>query len=336
MRVRHLVLTRSFAGVERHVCVLANEQAKRGDDVEVWGGLPPEMRRHLDRRVVHRPAVALAPTALRSLRASRPDVVHAHMTKAELAAIAPAVVDGAPLVATRHFARRRGTGVGGMLTRPVIARRVDAQIAVSRYVAEAVEGPSTVVYPGVEIDPAPQAAPRRPVALVVQRLQPEKNTEVAVRAFAAGAPPDWTLEIVGSGPEAARLRGLVARLDIDDRVSFLGFRDDVPRLMGSSAVLLAPCEVEGLGLSVLEAMSHALPVLASRAGAHLETVGLAADAQLFAPGDAEHAAVLLARLGAEAALREAYGAQLADVQRTTFTPQAQAEATEAVYHEVLA
>lgn len=336
MKVRHLVLTESFAGVERHVCVLANEQARRGEDIEVWGGTPDQMRHHLDRRVVHRPAVALVPTALRSLRSGRPDIVHAHMTKAELAAVAPVAFLKLPLVVTRHFARRRGTGSRGVLARSVIAGRVDAQIAISRYVAAAVDGPTKVVYPGVESDTGRPTTPRRPVVLVVQRLQPEKNTDVALRAFAAGAPGGWALEIVGRGPEEGMLRTLAADLGIEDRVSFLGFRDDVPALMRSSSVLLAPCEVEGLGLSVLEAMSHGLPVVASAAGAHPETVGLAADAQLFTPGDAEQAGEMLGRLAASADLRESYGRQLARVQRTTFTPQAQAEATEAVYRQVLA
>ncbi|MFC6423054.1 glycosyltransferase family 4 protein [Ornithinimicrobium tianjinense] len=319
--------------MERHIATLARAQAEAGHDVTVVGGSQARMR------------VAMAATGVRTLsgdtlrqaaesvsRAGHPDVVHAHMTAGELTA---SLASRAPLVATRHFARRRGATTIGRASAMVIRRRLRRQIAISRFVASAIDGSSTVVYPGVGTD-NDASTHTRPTALVVQRLQPEKNTDVAVRGFAAGAPAEWTLEIVGRGPELNMLQDLVRDLGIADRTTFLGFRDDVPDLMRSASVLLAPCEVEGLGLSVLEAMSHGLPVIASRAGAHPETVGLAADAQLFEPGDAQDAASMLARMCADATLRARYGAQLAQVQRTNFTPQAQAEATEAVYQQVLA
>lgn len=120
-----------------------------------------------------------------------------------------------------------------------------------------------------------------------------------------------------------------------DRVRFLGFRDDVSEQMSGAGVLLAPCDVEGLGLSVLEAMAHALPVVASRAGAHGETVGSVAGARLHDPEDWEMAGRLLAELVADAGEREDYGARLADAQRARFTPEAQVAGTDAVYRKVM-
>lgn len=334
MRVRHLVLTTSFAGVERHVSVLANEQARRGDQVEVWGGRPTSMKAHLDPRVTYAAARHTLPVAVRGTSGPQPDVLHAHMTKAEAAALAPRVARRTPLVVTRHFAAHRGSHRAGRAARPVISHLVDAQISISEYVARLIDGPSTVVYPGVEVQPTEEVA-RRPVILVVQRLQPEKRTEVALRAFAAGAPAGWSLEVVGQGPEMERLEELAVEHGIAARTAFLGFRDDVPQLMRSASVLIAPCEIEGLGLSVVEAMAQGLPVLASDAGAHPETVGLAAEARLFAPGDVSDAASMLTDLCTDDDLRQRYGEQLRALQRTTFTPEAQAEATEAVYRTVL-
>ena len=334
MRIRHLILTSSFAGVERHVVVLASEQARRGHAVEVWGGNPDAMRTHLHRAVRHSVAAGAAVTAARSLAASPPDLLHAHMTAAETVALTARILRGVPLVATRHFAAARGSGRKGRFVRSVLDPRVDAQISISRYVAAAIGGPSTVVYPGVETVPTDDVA-RRPVVLVVQRLQAEKRTEVALRAFAAGAPDGWSLEVAGQGPELAGLQRLAVDLGIGHRTTFLGFSAEVSQLMRSSAVLIAPCEIEGLGLSVLEAMAQGLPVLASDAGAHPETVGRAADAQLFRPGAAAEAGVMLARLCTDAELRWQYGEQLRAVQQSVFTPSAQAEGTEAVYQEVL-
>ena len=334
MRIRHVVLTSAFAGVERHVCVLANAQARQGHDVEVWGGRPVSMRAFLHDQVVHLSAHMTAPTMARALVATPPDVLHAHMTKAEGASVVPSVLRSTPLVVTRHFAATRGATRMGRLAGAIIRRRVDAQLAISNYVARIIDGTSTVVYPGVEVVETEEEE-RRPVVLVVQRLQPEKSTDVALRVFAAGAPADWGLEVVGQGPEMSDLQDLAECLGIAERTVFLGFRDDIAKLMRSSSVLVAPCEIEGLGLSVLEAMSQGLPVLASDAGAHPETVGRAADPHLFPAGEASRAAAMLSDLCNDVELRERYGAELREVQRTTFTPEAQAEATEAVYRTVL-
>lgn len=333
MKVRHVVLTDAFAGVERHVCVLANAQARLGHQVEVLGGKPQAMRSLLAPTVDYRAARSVLPTALQATRGPSPDVLHAHMTKAEAACLLPALVGGVPLIATRHFAGQRGRRRGGWIARGLIGRTVDAQIAISHYVAAAVDGDSTVVYPGVEAATQDRYV-RRPVVLVVQRLQPEKATEVALRAFAVGAPAGWSLEVVGEGPERAELEQLVSRLGVASRVRFLGFRDDVPELMLQSSMLVSPCKIEGLGLSVLEAMAHGLPVVASRAGAHPETVGLSADAQLFQPGDVGEAALMIERLCRDAELRSRYGRELQQVQQQRFTPEAQARATDAVYDEV--
>ncbi|WP_258934087.1 glycosyltransferase [Nesterenkonia pannonica] len=78
------------------------------------------------------------------------DVVHAHMTAAECAAAAASYCPtrGTPLVVTRHFAGPRGSSRLGGLAAKLIVRRSDAQIAISGYVADRVEGASTVIFPG--------------------------------------------------------------------------------------------------------------------------------------------------------------------------------------------
>lgn len=333
MRIVHAVRSQGFAGVERHIATLAGAQSAAGHSVMVIGGDQARMADTLRRvNVATLPGATTASVAncVRHLKGA--DLVHAHMTAAELASSLSA---NCPIIVTRHFARPRGASTLGRASAQFIRRRIAAQIAISNYVAGAIDGDSTVVYPGVSSADA-RSTERRPIILVVQRLQAEKDTDVALRAFAAGAPMGWTLEVVGDGAERSALQSLAQQLGIAPRTRFLGFRDDVMELMRSASVLLAPCEVEGLGLSVLEAMAQGLPVVASRAGAHPETVGLAADAQLFSAGDSELAGAMLRRLCADSRLRSRYGRQLASAQRATFTPTAQAEATEAVYRRILA
>ncbi|MFF2622075.1 glycosyltransferase family 4 protein [Oerskovia jenensis] len=342
MRVLHVVHSDAFAGVERHVARLARAQSSHGDQVVVVGGDAPRMRATVDDPTVRvLPAGSLA-QVVRTIRATAPgaDVVHAHMTSAEIAAsLAGATVRGLPpVVATRHFARPRGSGPAAGLTAAVARRPVRAQISISRYVADHVDGDSVVVHPGIDDRPAaPDAAARGRSVLLVQRLEPEKRTDLGVLAFAASRLHDdgWRLLVAGDGSQRADLEALAAREGLTGHVQFLGARSDVDDLMRRAAVLLAPCPVEGLGLSVLEAMSNALPVVAAEAGGHLETLAGLDPLALYPSTDVARAGEHLARLARSPARRDAYGEAARTVQRTRFTPAAQVEGTAAVYRDVV-
>jgi glycosyltransferase involved in cell wall biosynthesis len=65
---------------------------------------------------------------------------------------------------------------------------------------------------------------------------------------------------------------LAHELGISDRVDFLGDRDDVASLLGSSDVFVLATNFEMLPISILEAMRAGLPVIASRVGGISEVV----------------------------------------------------------------
>jgi glycosyltransferase involved in cell wall biosynthesis len=260
------------------------------------------------------------------------------MTAAEIACATALLGGGVPLVVTRHFARDRGSNPLSTLAADGAARRVDAQIAISHYVSQSIAGASIVIHPGVgSTDTTRPAAERDRVVLLAQRLEREKESDVALRAFARSgiAADGWRLEVAGDGAERPRLTALAHDLGIGGATVFLGHRSDVTALMERASVLLAPCGIEGLGLTVLESMASALPVVAVGAGGHLETVGSVADPALHAPGDVARAAELLTRLAADGDRRDAYAARLQAAQRTRFTPAHQARATAAVYESVV-
>lgn len=343
MRILHAVRSDGFAGVERHVARLARAQSAAGHEVAVIGGAHDGMV-----TTVADPAVPLLPATttgevVRSLRAcgAAADVVHVHMTAAEIAAaVAARTARGfPPVVATRHFARTRGTGSRGRLVAAVASSAVRAQISISRYVADHVEGASVVVHPGVDDRPdGLDAAARDDVVLVVQRLEPEKRTDIALEAFAASRLADrgWRLEIAGGGSQRGPLENLAASLGIASATTFLGARGDVDALMDRAGLLVAPCPVEGLGLSVLEAMAGGLPVVASAAGGHRETLEGIDPLTLYPALEPGAAGRSLATLAADPARRDACAAAGRAAQRARFTPAAQVAATDEVYRAVLA
>jgi len=329
----------AFAGVESHVARLACAQAEAGDEVVVIGGDPARMAAAVDGavRLVPARSVTEVVKAVRHWQRGA-DVVHAHMTAAEIACATALLGSSKALVVTRHFARLRGSNPVSSLAAGTAANRVRAQMAISDYVARSIGGTSTVIHPGVlSTGSTIQASQRRRVVLIAQRLEAEKETEVAMTAFARSglAGEGWRLELAGGGAQRGGLEVLAAQLDIASSTDFLGHHGDVAQLMQRAAVLLAPCRVEGLGLAVLEGMAEALPVVAVGAGGHLETVGSVPGAALHAPGDAEAAGSMLATLALDPAARDAYGAALQRAQRERFTPEHQARETAAVYREVV-
>ncbi|MFF1529916.1 glycosyltransferase family 4 protein [Cellulomonas sp. NPDC058312] len=336
--VVHVVCTDAFAGVERYVTTLARTQDARGLRVHVLGGSADRMPAELAGSGVR---WAAAPTPLRAAAALRrldTRLVHAHMTAAELAAVTAA---RAPVVATRHFADRRGSSVVGRAVGRYISPRLAAQVAISAFVAGRVEGASTVVHPGVPTVPRATESgvgtPRRPVVLMAQRLEAEKRTDVALRMWAASGLADagWELHLAGTGALAAELEALAAELGVAHATRFLGARSDMDALLSSASIFFAPRGDEPYGLSVVEAMAHGTPVVAGRGGGHSETVGAADGAVLVPPDDVAAAGAALAALARDPERRAAYGEELRAVQAHRFDLDTHADGIAAVYAAAL-
>lgn len=337
LRILHVTTSDRFAGVEQFIRRLATIQAADGHDVLVAGGDPAMMAGPLREAGVPFAPSASFGQALTAIRSADVDVVNAHMTSADLAAIAASLVTrpSPALVSTRHFALRRGSTGPGAAYR-LAERMLDAEIAISDAVAESIRVASTVVHPGV--DPVDDAGLiRARSVLMAQRLQPEKSTAAGIRAFAASgiAADGWRLDIAGRGPDEQHLRRLVEERGLADHVRFLGFRDDLPHLMQTAGMLLATSPFEHFGLTVVESMASGLPVVATDAGGHAEMLRDLDGAALFAPGDEQAAAALLRTLAADAPRRAALAQAQRGRQRERFTLRGQADATELVYRRAI-
>jgi glycosyltransferase involved in cell wall biosynthesis len=217
----------------------------------------------------------------------------------------------------------------------LVRSRIAAQIAISAHVARSIEGESVVIHPGVEA--LDGAGPRERTVLLVQRLEPEKATEVAISAWAAlGEQRDgWRLVIVGDGSQRSALEAQAAADGVGDSVDFVGFTPDVSPLLTRAAVFVATTPNEGLGLAVVEAMSAGTPVIAPGSGGYLETVGMVEGSELYRPSDAADLAARLRLLLEDESRRTRYGRALRDRQREHFSPESQARATRLIYDSVL-
>ncbi len=113
-----------------------------------------------------------------------------------------------------------------------------------------------------------------PVALFAGRLMPQKGVDdllVALDLLQHIRPRLKTI-IAGAGPLRSELEERAHALRLDDNVKFVGHRDDVPRLLAASDLVVLPSLYEGMPNIVLEAMRYKKPVVATAAPGTTEVV----------------------------------------------------------------
>lgn len=128
-----------------------------------------------------------------------------------------------------------------------------------------------------EIAPAP-AVPRAsldtpadaPLAIALGRLHPNKGFDVLLAAVAKA--PGLYLWLAGEGAQRAALRRQAASLGIDDRVRFLGWRQDVGALLAAADMLVCSSRREPLGNTIIEAWAAKKPVIACAASGPAELI----------------------------------------------------------------
>jgi glycosyltransferase involved in cell wall biosynthesis len=141
-------------------------------------------------------------------------------------------------------------------------------------------------------------APRAFLAVLVAALRPEKCAAVFVEQVSAAHAIEPSIQglVVGDGPDAAAVKQAVERSG--GAVRMLGYRADAVDIMHAGDVVCLTSAVEALPISVLEAMSVARPVIATRVGALPEVVEPGRTGSLISPdrpSEMAHALVGLAR-----------------------------------------
>lgn len=114
----------------------------------------------------------------------------------------------------------------------------------------------------------------QPLVVYAGRLAPQKGLDDLLFALdlLQHVMPDVRTLIVGAGPLRTELEELARMHKLEDKVRFLGHREDVPRLFSAADVVVLPSLYEGLPNVVLEAMMCGKPVVATSAPGTTEVV----------------------------------------------------------------
>jgi len=109
-----------------------------------------------------------------------------------------------------------------------------------------------------------------PLALALGRLHPNKGFDVLLAAVAQL--PRFHLWLAGEGPERTALEAQAHKLGINDRVHFLGWREDAAALLAAADLFVCSSRIEPLGNVVIEAWAAGTPVVAAAAAGPHELI----------------------------------------------------------------
>jgi len=141
--------------------------------------------------------------------------------------------------------------------------------------------------------------PEAKVALFVGRMIKRKGIDTLLDALGPILPTEnlyllyvggWDEIPEGFFPDeavlVARIKQQIAREGWAERVRLLGRRNDIPRLMASSDLLVHPARIEGFGMVLGEALAAGLPVVATNVGGIPEVLA-GTDSLMVPPDDPE-------------------------------------------------
>ncbi len=151
-------------------------------------------------------------------------------------------------------------------------------------------------------------SPDQVVIAMVARLASVKNHRLLIDTFAklSSTNQNARLLIIGDGDLRGALENQVAELKLADKVKFTGDRSDVDRLLCAADIATLSSQSEGISLTLLEAMSTALPVVATNVGGNPTIITEGHDGFLVGQ-NSESYATALGKLAASELLRKTMG-----------------------------
>jgi len=145
------------------------------------------------------------------------------------------------------------------------------------------------------------------VIITVGELNANKNHIQVLEALSKLNKTNFHYLIVGNGESEQKLKKAVNELMLQDKVSFLGFRRDVPELLTASDVFILTSRREGLPRAVMEAMAVGLPIIATDVRGNRDLVKSGENGYLVHLNDIEQTAMAIEQLTNSEDLRRSMG-----------------------------
>lgn len=329
-----------------HVCTLYDDEAK--DSPLLTGGWP-----------VHSLGVQsrFGNAALRKLiaycRAHEIQLIHAHYPLLHFYGLAAARALRIPLLFTSHDddnwslrLNRIAPTLFMYCSLPFTRHVITVSKELQRHIKWQPQHKITTIYNGVDLSAYENVRECEVEALrqeltegkhvpligAVTRLFQKKGVDVLIKAtrMLKEAGQNLCTVIVGEGPLREEYMKLARAEGIEAQIKFLGFRNDVPRILAALEVFVLPSLWEGNSIALLEAMAAAKPIIATRAGGNPEAITEGETGWLVPPNNAlALAEKIMAVLGNENRIK--IGTNAREHWRANFSAAAMVEKYQALY-----
>jgi glycosyltransferase involved in cell wall biosynthesis len=197
--------------------------------------------------------------------------------------------------------------------------------------------PSGVDQASPELESAVFQQDRVPVIGTAGPLEAVKGFPFFLRAAAMVLQTGRQVEflVAGAGPEESNLRRLARDLGINDHVTFAPNLLDFDDALKAMDVFVLPSLQQGLGTTMLEAMSFGRPVIATKVGGVFHSVTHGGTGLLVPPSDSESLSARIMELLDDPEKARAIGHRAREMVESEFNVAKMLDRTEAVYREVV-
>ena len=276
MKICVVMLARKFGGAERFYVDLTNGLARRGHDILAISHARSKAALRLDKAAnlhcesvrVLGPWDPLAPRKIsRLVRAHGSELIQTSLGRAAHLAGQAASRLKVPLIAHTHdFVDLKYFRHADVFTPTTAAQR-------DYLVSQGIRADSMQLIPNFSsFAPVTEIQCNDKVTKVVAhgRFVHKKGFDLLLRCFSRLGDDDARLYLAGDGREQRRLMHLAEALNLDKKVYFAGWQNDIRSFLMQGDLFVLPSRYEPFGIAVLEAMACGIPIVATKCHGPLE------------------------------------------------------------------
>ncbi len=318
MKILHVITSLHTGGAERLMTDLLPRFKRDGLDIDllVFDGTDTPFKQRLQDAGIKIYELSQGGSVYNPLRIfqllpyiRRYDIIHTHNTAPQLYVALANLFCHSHLITTEHntLNRRRNWKWYRFIDKWMY-NRYDRVICISdktetnlkKYLTTESQKICTI-YNGIDIKHFTEAKPCLSIKtrssdiiiMMVAGFRYQKDQDTVIKSLCY-LPTQYQLYLVGDGVRRPECERLSRQLQVNNRVHFLGIRNDIPELLKASDIVVMSSHFEGFGLAAVEGMAAGKPVIASDVDGLREVVKDAGI--LFSPGDYQQLAQIIKQL----------------------------------------
>ncbi len=268
MKILQFIASKVWGGAEKSFAELCNELSK-SIQIEVVLFKENKIEERLNEKIKvyilssgtsrHNPLLYFE--ILRIIKKCNPDIIHTHSAKAS-----EIIYTLNKFVSLKQVATKRNPRKGRVFN------KIEYVTAVSKDVVRSIDKQGVeLIYNGLLRETIMPAQSVNPVftLLAVGGLDKIKGFDILIKEVSKLDFP-FHLNIVGEGEERGNLEKLIRHLGLSEKVSLLGYREDIPALISTANLVIISSHSEGFGRVLVETLFYGKLVVSTKVGLSME------------------------------------------------------------------